>query len=619
MFTNEQLISDDDILPTDSTFFRGVRGSERPIPSFPRIREESNEHPTIDTETDPTRDANDDVSTTPRIDPTSFHIDGEITIALVHGDTSILLEDIVSMLPDTTASLDVPFSFFWNLPLAEVSISEKSIHFNDNVEFVNENMQVPKSWVLPSSVFQFTSDSDVAISSFQTSVCNINVVPNDNYGNYLCMSQYPDIDYPRRSVEEEKERLLQAFQGRHYEPPNQQKLRYSDKRHYHPPASNQDGEDDGQLDQFGVGNPKNVSSHILPGGLTPTVARLRQMESPDIDYKIQKLHGNMSMGVLSKEEYAAELRNQMREKWERERKEREQRKRGYSPQPTLEYFPFGRGGGGAPLRDENGRIVLAKDVLSGRQSAINNHPTHEQAQLSPPHVERIPRQDRQPHKEEPAIRQRAVPMEEREVVADAVESVTEYVPSARMKKLEEERKYRNELLEQAAVRKRLKAQEEARIREEERRMEEAARNYNPWGREGGGAPLKGRNGKLTGSLREVELKRKKEEMGNEEGDVDEMGGGVKERGRRGRGMGEESEGERSEGEREGVSGLRGMGGSSEIRKRQALEYREELRQQIEQKKREREEERRKAKQDEEAEEKRWKREQNELKKKGLEV
>ncbi|KAK2954832.1 hypothetical protein BLNAU_10162 [Blattamonas nauphoetae] len=60
-----------------------------------------------------------------------------------------------------------------------------------------------------------------------------------------------------------------------------------------------------------------------------------------------------------------------------------------------------------------------------------------------------------------------------------------------------------------------------------------------------------------------------------------------------------------------------MGGSSEIRKRQALEYREELRQHIEQKKREREEERKKAKQDEEAEEKRWKREQSELKRKRI--
>ncbi|KAK2955788.1 hypothetical protein BLNAU_9324 [Blattamonas nauphoetae] len=122
MFTNEHPISDDDILPTDSTFFRALRVSERPIPSFPRIRRESNEHPTIDTETDPTNDANDDVSTTPRIDPTSFHIklfeittddslpdsskvEGEITIALVHGDTSILLEDIVSMLLETIASI----------------------------------------------------------------------------------------------------------------------------------------------------------------------------------------------------------------------------------------------------------------------------------------------------------------------------------------------------------------------------------------------------------------------------------------------------------------------------------------------------------------------------------
>ncbi|KAK2948762.1 hypothetical protein BLNAU_16297 [Blattamonas nauphoetae] len=187
MFTNEQPISDDDSRPTDSTFFPGARVSERPIPSFPRIREESNEQPTIDTETDPPIDANDDVSTTPRIDPTSFRSklfeittndslpdssngDPEITIALVHGDTSILLEDIVSMLPETTASLGALALVFCDLPSAELSIREKCIHFNDNVEFVNENMQLPTFCFLLSSEFQFTSDSDEAISSFHPSV-----------------------------------------------------------------------------------------------------------------------------------------------------------------------------------------------------------------------------------------------------------------------------------------------------------------------------------------------------------------------------------------------------------------------------------------------------------------
>ncbi|KAK2963061.1 hypothetical protein BLNAU_2084 [Blattamonas nauphoetae] len=182
MFTNQHPISDDDIRPTDSTFLRGVRVSERQIPSFPRIREESNEHPTIDTQTDPTMDGNDDVSTTPRIDPTSFHSklfeittddslpdssngDPEITIALVHGDTSILLEDIVSMLLDTIASLASPFSFICCLPSSALSVSEKCIHFNDSVEFIKEKMQVPKSCCLPVSESKFISDFDEAISS----------------------------------------------------------------------------------------------------------------------------------------------------------------------------------------------------------------------------------------------------------------------------------------------------------------------------------------------------------------------------------------------------------------------------------------------------------------------
>ncbi|KAK2945810.1 hypothetical protein BLNAU_19298 [Blattamonas nauphoetae] len=114
------------------------------------------------------------------------------------------------------------------------------------------------------------------------------------------------------------------------------------------------------------------------------------MESSDIDYQIQQLYGSLSMCILNKDECTAELRNQMREKWERERKKREQRKQEYSQQPTLDYFPIGLGGGGAQLRDENGRIVIAKDVPSGRQSTINNHPTHEKSQLNTVPADRIP-------------------------------------------------------------------------------------------------------------------------------------------------------------------------------------------------------------------------------------
>ncbi|KAK2951499.1 hypothetical protein BLNAU_13521 [Blattamonas nauphoetae] len=168
----------------------------QPIPhSEELIREESNEHPTIDTETDLTNDGNGDVSTTPRIDPTSFRIklfditaddsvpdssngDEEITIALVHGDTSILLEDIVSMLLETIASLGALASFICCLASADLCMSEKSIHFIDSVEFVKENMQLPKYCLRTSSEFQLISDSDKAISSFHPSVCNFNVVPN---------------------------------------------------------------------------------------------------------------------------------------------------------------------------------------------------------------------------------------------------------------------------------------------------------------------------------------------------------------------------------------------------------------------------------------------------------
>ncbi|KAK2945865.1 hypothetical protein BLNAU_19233 [Blattamonas nauphoetae] len=121
MFTNEQPISDDEILPTSSSRFRVVRVSDRPIPSFPKIRAESNEQPAIDTETEPSVDGNADVSTTPANFPFSFkikqffsttddsgfdssNVDGEITIALDHAEISILLSDIVSMLQSDQSS-----------------------------------------------------------------------------------------------------------------------------------------------------------------------------------------------------------------------------------------------------------------------------------------------------------------------------------------------------------------------------------------------------------------------------------------------------------------------------------------------------------------------------------
>ncbi|KAK2958843.1 hypothetical protein BLNAU_6092 [Blattamonas nauphoetae] len=182
MFTNQQPISDDEILPTSSVCFRDVRVRERPIPSFPRILVESKEHPTIDTETDPPKSGNAGVSTMPCNSPTSFLIklffittddsfpdfslvDGEITIGLVSGDSSILLSDIVSMLFDTIASLGDLTPFVFVLPSADLSMSEKSIHFNDTVEFVNENTQLPKSWILLSSLFALSSTLYEVISS----------------------------------------------------------------------------------------------------------------------------------------------------------------------------------------------------------------------------------------------------------------------------------------------------------------------------------------------------------------------------------------------------------------------------------------------------------------------
>ncbi|KAK2955117.1 hypothetical protein BLNAU_9846 [Blattamonas nauphoetae] len=158
MFTNEQLINDDEIIPTSTLFFRAARVSERPIPSVPRIVCELNEQPTSEIDRDPPNAGNASVSTTPHKCPISFEIehsltttdecmgdssnfDGEIRIALVIDETSIVLSDIVSMLPDTTASREVRNSFLGCLRSSEWSTSEKWSESNDSVEFVNEKMQ----------------------------------------------------------------------------------------------------------------------------------------------------------------------------------------------------------------------------------------------------------------------------------------------------------------------------------------------------------------------------------------------------------------------------------------------------------------------------------------------
>ncbi|KAK2963057.1 hypothetical protein BLNAU_2080 [Blattamonas nauphoetae] len=151
MFTNEQSISDDDILPTESTFFLGARvKSEKSQTSIqqstPKLTLQVMQMTMWLGIVFQLKDRENKLFeiTTDNSDPDSSNGDEEITIALVHGDTSILLSDIVSRLLETTASLDVAVSFDCCLPSAELSISEKWIDFNDNVEFDNENMQVPK-------------------------------------------------------------------------------------------------------------------------------------------------------------------------------------------------------------------------------------------------------------------------------------------------------------------------------------------------------------------------------------------------------------------------------------------------------------------------------------------
>ncbi|KAK2958198.1 hypothetical protein BLNAU_6902 [Blattamonas nauphoetae] len=175
MFANEQPINDDEIAPIASSLFRAVRVSERPIPSVPRIPCELNEQPTIEIDGEVPRPGKSDVSKTPRISPTSFkiehfftttddsvaffsNVESEIRIGLVHGDTSILHSEIVSMPLNTIASLDNLASFLCCLPSAELSISEKLIHFNDRVELANENMDL-STWPVKHRPVEVASSS----------------------------------------------------------------------------------------------------------------------------------------------------------------------------------------------------------------------------------------------------------------------------------------------------------------------------------------------------------------------------------------------------------------------------------------------------------------------------
>ncbi|KAK2959977.1 hypothetical protein BLNAU_5174 [Blattamonas nauphoetae] len=156
MFTNEQPISDDDNLPTSSSLFGDLPVSDSPIPSFPKIRKESNKQPTIEIERDPPTPPNPLVSTKPRIAPTSFNIllfstttdvdivgenifGDEITIALELPDTATILSAIRSTLSETIPSLESSFFCPQWRDSSELSTRDNSSDFSNNDEFRNQN------------------------------------------------------------------------------------------------------------------------------------------------------------------------------------------------------------------------------------------------------------------------------------------------------------------------------------------------------------------------------------------------------------------------------------------------------------------------------------------------
>ncbi|KAK2945548.1 hypothetical protein BLNAU_19505 [Blattamonas nauphoetae] len=181
MFTNEQPISDDEIVPIFSAFFQAVCVSERPIPFVPRTSCELNKQPTIEIERDAPQSGNAGVSTRPRnwslsfeiehlfttindevVDPSN--IDGEIRIALVIDETSTALSDTVSTLPETMASLAVCASFLCFLDCSELAAREKWSDFNDSVELLNENMQFSPVCLGSFSSFALLTDPDCGIT-----------------------------------------------------------------------------------------------------------------------------------------------------------------------------------------------------------------------------------------------------------------------------------------------------------------------------------------------------------------------------------------------------------------------------------------------------------------------
>lgn len=203
----------------------------------------------------------------------------------------------------------------------------------------------------------------------------------------------------------------------------------------------------------------------------------------------------------SKEDYAAELRRQMQEKQEAKVRDKHNQARWEQAkeQEAALYNPFGRGGGGAPLRDANGNVMT---VLRGQGITTE--------QSSPPRIAAIDPYGRRdgghaglnppPQPVQAgggAISARYVgdkpPMGGHAAGGIGFDPVLD--------NRNKEVQYRQELLQQAEMDKRRKEQEKVRLAQLEARDEANAVGYNPFGRGGAGAPLRDAAGNIIANIR----------------------------------------------------------------------------------------------------------------------
>ncbi|XP_068252091.1 centrosome and spindle pole-associated protein 1 isoform X3 [Nyctibius grandis] len=217
-----------------------------------------------------------------------------------------------------------------------------------------------------------------------------------------------------------------------------------------------------------------------------------------------------SIGVFSEEKtkpskeatlsYQQELRQQIREREERRRQEREEKER-YEAKIAAEmrnYNPWGRGGGGAPLRDAKGNLITDLNMMHKQnEDAYHNREARlyedKRAIVSADLSLASPR----PENTE-ASTNKTAGFTFAQTSPFARGNVFGEPPSPQHLKRQES--YKNFLRLQIREREERRRQEREEKERYEAKIAAEMRNYNPWGRGGGGAPLRDAKGNLITDL-----------------------------------------------------------------------------------------------------------------------